>query len=71
MAGLNEPLKPAPQVFAADLQVRVINFNCTFAEQLYKLMAYIQRSSICNSLHHYTHKILQLFLQSIAIITRK
>ena len=37
--GLNEPLKPAPQVFATDYQVRNINFDCTFAQLLHELMA--------------------------------
>ena len=32
MAVVDEQLKPAPQVFAADYQVCVINFDCTFAQ---------------------------------------
>ena len=71
MAGLNEPLESAPQVYVADYKARTINFDCSFAQQLHELMAYNGRCSICKSLHHYAHKILQLFLRSIAIITRK
>ena len=61
--GLNEPLKPVPQVFAADYQVCIANVDCTFAQHLHELMACNGRRSICKSLHHYAHKILQLFLQ--------
>ena len=60
-AGLNEPLKPAPQAFAADYQVPVRKFDCTFAQQfnqtfedtihdMFKMMAQssYQRSTALN-----------------------
>ena len=39
MAGLNEPLKAVSQVSAAEYQVRIVNFDCTFAQQLNELTA--------------------------------
>ena len=37
-AGLNEPLKSAPQVFAAGHQALAINSHFIFVKQLHKLM---------------------------------
>ena len=59
MAGLDEPLKPVPQVFVADLLVHAKYSDCTCAQELHDLMAYYEQCSVCNTLHQQGQKILE------------